>query len=115
MSSYSNRNRVARRAVAAVTALALAVACGRGTNAANDSAAAATPVDSAALAPPVGSEKPMMDSAFAAGQQTLDSLKAAGETPASGIAKGIQPAAAASANDSSAKAHKLHAKPTNVP
>jgi hypothetical protein len=56
-----------------------------------------------------------MDSGFAAGQKTLDSLKQAGETPASGIAKGVQPAAHASTNDSSPKAHELHAKPTNVP
>ena len=93
-------------------ALAIAAAaCGSNKNQPTDSAAA----DTARLAPPVGSAKPAMDSAVAKGNERIDSLKQKGETPASGIAKGIQPAAHASANDSSAKAHELHAKPTNVP
>ena len=106
------RLRVPRAALPCAAALLLAAACGRGANQSADSAA---PADSTALGPPVGSAKPAMDSGFAAGQKTLDSLNKAGETPASGIAKGIQPAAHASSNDSSPKAHELHVKPTNVP
>ena len=92
--------------------LVLAAACGRGANQSADSAA---PADTSRLAPPVGSDKAAMDSGVAKGNATIDSLKASGETPASGIAKGIQPAAHASDNDSSAKAHSLKVKPTNVP
>ena len=102
----------AGRATLAAALLAIAAACGRSANQSADSAA---PADTNRLAPPVGSQKPAMDSAVSAGKATIDSLKQSGETPASGIAKGIQPAARASANDSSAKAHELHAKPTNVP
>ncbi len=102
---------VVSRAALAAALLALA-ACGRSQNQSADSAA---PADTNRLGPPVGSAKPTMDSGFNAGQQRLDSLKQAGETPATGIAKGIQPAAHASANDSSQGAHSLKAKPTNVP
>ena len=114
---------LAPRPIAVATALLLA-ACGRGDggNQAADSPAAASPTttaataaDSATLAPPVGSQKPIMDSAIARGNATIDSLKAAGETPASGIAKGIQPAVHAANNDSSPRAHSLKVKPTNVP
>jgi hypothetical protein len=104
---------VSRVAVAA--AFVGLAACGGGEKRASDSAAATAAADSSRLAPPVGSEKPAMDSAVANGKATIDSLKQAGETPATGIAKGIQPAAHASDNDSSAKAHTLKAKPTNVP
>lgn len=96
---------------AAVAATLLAAACGRGADQAADSSTG----DTTRLAPPVGSEKPAMDSAMAAGHATIDSLQQAGETPASGIAKGIQPAARASANDKSADTNRLQAKPTNVP
>ena len=102
------------RATVAAAFLGLA-ACGGGEKQARDSAAAAATTDTTRLAPPVGSEKPAMDSAVAKGNATIDSLKGSGETPASGIAKGIQPAGHASNNDSSAKAHTLKAKPTNVP
>ena len=94
-------------AARALLAAALLAACGRGENQAADSAA---PADSNRLAPPVGSQQPMMDSAVAAGNARIDSLKAAGETPASGIAKGIQPAVRASANDSSADTNRLRAR-----
>jgi hypothetical protein len=107
-----------RRLVPAALIAALA-ACRGGARQSNDTATApaavASPADSNPLGPPVGSEKPTMDSAVEAGNKRIDSLKQAGETPASGIAKGIQPAAHASANDSSKGAHSLKVKPTNVP
>jgi ABC-type glycerol-3-phosphate transport system substrate-binding protein len=104
---------VARVALVAA-ALALA-ACGRGRATATDTAAGTLADTTTRLAPPVGSEHATMDSAVAKGNERIDSLKRHGETPASGIAKGIQPAAHASKNDSSTRAHKLHVKPTNVP
>jgi hypothetical protein len=106
----------AGRAPLAAATLMLAVACGGAKHQAADSTATAAAADtSSRLAPPVGSSKPAMDSGVAKGNETIDSLKKSGETPASGIAKGVQPAAHASTNDSSPKAHELHAKPTNVP
>lgn len=112
MPQSPNRTRSPRTAFRLAAALLVAVACGRGKNQSADSAA---PADSTALGPGVGDAKPQMHDGFVAGQKTLDSLKAAGETPASGIAKGIQPAIHAANNDSSAKAHTLKTKPTNVP
>jgi len=105
-----------KRLIVAVAVAGLA-ACAKSDTAAGSAGADSTTMaaDTTRLAPPVGSEKPVMDSAVAAGNARIDSLKQAGETPASGIAKGIQPAAHASNNDSSPGAHSLKVKPTNVP
>lgn len=68
-----------RLAASVVAALALA-ACGRGDNQSADrNGADTTSADRSALtAAPVGSMKPQMDTALAAGKHTLDSLHNAG-------------------------------------
>lgn len=79
--------------VAGVTlAAASLAACGR-----NDTQAARA--DSAGLAAPVGSMKPQMDSAVAAGKQTIDSLHQAGVGSKNGLDSTVYKAQAATAND----------------
>ena len=81
---------LARAALPALGALLLA-ACGG-----NDDAAA----DSTAAIAPVGSYQSAADSALAAGNATIDSLKQAGQTPASGL-DSASAAAARNAQDTS--------------
>jgi hypothetical protein len=65
-----------RAALPALGALLVLAACGGGNDAAADSTAAVAPV---------GSYQDAADSALRAGSNTIDSLKQAGQTPASGL------------------------------
>lgn len=101
-----------RAAALAVAAFALA-ACGRGANQSADRNGADTgSADRSALGAPVGSNKPAMDSGFAAGQQRLDSLQAAGVRPDNGLDSAAQKVRTSTSNEPNADTSRLNNRAT---
>jgi hypothetical protein len=97
---------------AAVALLALVAACGRGENQSADrNGADTTSADRSATGPlgtGVGDNKPAMDSGFAAASQQLDSLNAAGHTPAQGIDSAAARVQSTTANESGSDTSRLN-------
>lgn len=96
------------RLIPAALALAGLAACGRGANQSADrNGADTTSADSSMLGTPVGADKPAMDSGFAAGQQRLDSLRAAGVGPNNGLDSAAWKVNAATRNEPGADTSRL--------
>jgi hypothetical protein len=106
---------LARASRATIAATLIVAACGGGETRHDDTAGGVT--DTTRLGAPVGDAKAAMDSGFRAGQERLDSLKAAGVTAAEGVRRTDSAAARALTTDSNAtpRIPPVTAEPTPAP
>jgi hypothetical protein len=105
-----------RRLAALALAAVAAAACGRGDNQSADrNGADTTTADTSQTGPlgaGVGENRPAKDSAFARAQGALDSLQAAGRTPANGLDSAASRVQATTANEPNADTSRLNNKAT---